>query len=371
MDEYEAQVENGEQDEDGQEDLLDLNEVMHAFGVDEWRNLGPTELSQNAGLSLLVEIQGQRYVLKERAEGLANEDTSHRYKFRTFLHQAAIPVPSLWLTPTGEPSVALGEDCFELEEWVAGEQFSTASPQSLAWVSAAGTMLGRIHQASRRYPGKEHRWPSEAHIGGVVQGYLNLAYGKAEASALSEIQALSVALTNWCDQWAAVLPAAMVSIGATRGLPEFHIHGDYHALNLRFAAQDVSAVLNWQASRWEKRIIELASALFYFSALEWYPDSPLTRPLVKRGLDPERARHFLAAYSAIYPPVPGEAAVLGDALTIIAPIATINGPLEDIFFTEIGKEEYTIDDVMERLSWATSLPAWLARVRRSLGEMWV
>ena len=62
------------------------------------------------------------------------------------------------------------------------------------------------------YPGKEHHWPSEAHIGGVVQGYLNLAYGKAEASELSEIQALSVALSNWCDQWAAVLPAAMVSI---------------------------------------------------------------------------------------------------------------------------------------------------------------
>ena len=368
MDEYTARAEDGEQD--GQEDLLDLNEVMRSFGVDEWHNLGPTEPARNEMLSLLVEIQGQRYVLKERAEGLVNEDTSHRYEFRQFLKQLGIPIPSLWQTPAGQPAVSIGEDFFELEEWVEGEQFSTANPRSLAWVSAAGDMLGRIHQASRRYPGKEHRWPSEAHIGGVVQGYLNLAYGKAEASELSEIQALSVALTNWCDQWAAVLPAAMVSIGATRGLPEFHIHGDYHALNLRFAAQDVAAVLNWQASRWEKRIIELASALFYFSALEWFPDSPLTRPLVKRGLDPERARSFLAAYGAIYPPTPGEAAVLGDALTIVAPIATINGPLEDIFFTEIEREESTIDDVMERLSWAASLPAWLARVRRSLGEMW-
>lgn len=371
MDEYDAGGEDGRQEEqDGQDDLLDLNEVMRSFGVDEWRNLGPTELSQNGLLSLPVEIQGQRYVLKERAEGLVNEDTNHRYEFRTFLRQAGIPIPALWLTPAGEASVTVGEDCFELEEWVNGEQFSTASSSSLAWVSAAGSMLGRIHQASRRYSGKEHRWPSEAHIGGVVQGYLNLAYGKAEASELSEIQALSLALTHWCDQWAAVLPAAMVSIGATRGLPEFHIHGDYHALNLRFAGQDVTAVLNWQASRWEKRIFELASALFYFSALEWYADSPLTRPLVKRGLDPERARLFLSAYGAIYPPVPGEASVLGDALTIIAPIATINGPLEDIFFTEIVREESTIDDVMERLSWAASLPAWLTRVRRSLGEMW-
>lgn len=357
--------------DDGQEDLLDLNEIMRSFGVDEWRNLGPLEASQENALSLLVEIQGQRYVLKERTEGLANEDTSHRYQFRQFLQRAAIPIPSLWLTPAGEPAVSIGEDFFELEEWVDGEQFSTASPRSLAWVSAAGAMLGRIHQASRRYPGKEHRWPSEAHIGGVVQGYLNLAYSKAEASELQEIQALSVALTHWCDQWAAVLPAAMISIGSTHDLPEFHIHGDYHALNLRFAGQNVTAVLNWQASRWEKRIIELAYALFYFSALEWYDDSPLTRPLVKRGLDPERARCFLTAYGEVYPPHPGEAAVLGDAVTIIAPIATINGPLEDIFFTSQAIEESTIDDVMERLSWAASLPTWLARVRRSLGEMWV
>jgi len=33
-------------------------------------------------------------------------------------------------------------------------------------------------------------------------------------------------------------------------------------------------------------------------------------------------------------------------------------------------DEALIDDVMKRLSWATSLPAWLARVRRSLAEMW-
>lgn len=357
--------------DDEQEDLLDLNEIMHSFGVDEWRNLGPIEPLHENVLSLLVEIQGQRFVLKERAEGLASEDTSHRYQFRQFLQQSGIPIPSLWLTPAGEQTVSVSEDFFELEQWVDGERFSTSSSSSLAWVSAAGAMLGRIHQASRRYPGKEHRWPSEAHIGGVVQGYLNLAYRKAEASETGEIQALSVSLSNLCDQWAAVLPAAMMSLGSTRGLPEFHIHGDYHALNLRFAAQDVTAIFNWQASRWEKRIIELAYALFYFSALEWYADSPLTRPLVQRGLDPERARCFLSAYSAMYPPEPGEAAVLGDAVTLIAPIATINGPLEDIFFTHQSIEESTIDDVMERLSWAASLPAWLARVRRSLGEMWV
>ena len=102
----------------------------------------------------------------------------------------------------------------------------------------------------------------------------------------------------------------------------------------------------------------------------------MTRPLVKRGLDPERARRFLAAYGAIYPPEPRESATLGDALMLVSPIATMNGPLEDVFFMQQGGpgnhgvEEQLIDDVMERLAWATSLPGWLARVWRSLAEMW-
>src|SRR2546421_12260655 len=353
---------------DEQEDLHDLNEVMQAFGVSEWNNLGTIEEIATPRLfSVLVDIKGQHYILRERLEGLVAEDSDHRYAFRQFLQQAGIPLPSLWLTAQGKPTVVVGDTSFELEQEPQGELFSTTSPRSLAWVGDAGTMLARIHQVSRTYPGPQHRWPSEAHIGGGVQGYLNMARGRAEQS---EIAAVAAALSNWCDQWEAVLPSAMVSIGAVRGLPEFHIHGDYHALNLRFGPQGVTAVLHWEASRWEKRIIELAYGLFYFSALEWRAYSTMTAPPGKRGLDPERALSFLKAYGSIYPPAPREASILGDALTLVSPIATINGPLEDIFFTPQGIDDTLIDDVMERLAWAASLPAWLARVRRSLAEMW-
>jgi Ser/Thr protein kinase RdoA (MazF antagonist) len=350
-----------------QADLLDLNEIMQAFGVAEWSNLGPIASSHAGPLNILVEIAGQRYILKERPEGLAEEDTIHRYRFQNFLRQSGIPIPPLCLTPQGEPVVSIGDDSFELQQWVDGERFSTSSPRSLEWVSAAGSMLGQIHQASLGYPGPEHHWPAEVQAGGLVQGWLNLARSKAEET---RVEAIAAALAHWVERWEAVLPAAMMAIGTVRGLPEFHIHGDYHALNLRFGPRGVNAVLGLDASRWEKRIIELAYGLFYFSALEWRPDSNFTRPLVKRGLEPERARTFLQAYGAIYPAVPREAAAVVDALMLIAPIATINGPLEDIFFTREETEEPLIDDVLERLSWASSLPGWLSRVRRSLAEMW-
>jgi len=357
-------------DENELEDLLDLNEVMQAFGVNEWHNLGPIESAHSELLSILVEIQGQRYILKERPDSPAGENTGnthHSYAFQRYLREAGIPIPPLWLTPQGEPLVTIGEDSFELQQWVNGEIYASADPRKLKWVAAAGTMLARLHQASRSYTGPVYRWPPEVQAGGLVQGWLNFARGKAEQS---EVYAVAAALSNLVDQWEAVLPAAMMSIGSVRGLPEFHIHGDYHALNLRFNSQGVDAVLGLDASRWEKRIIELAYGLFYFSALQWRADSSLTLPLVKRGLEPERARQFLEAYGVIYPPVACEAQLLADALTLVAPIITVNGPLEDIFFTQGEIEESLIDDVLERLAWAASLPAWLVRVRRSLAEMW-
>lgn len=355
------------EDDQTKEDLLDLNEIMQAFGISTWKNLGPGASSQSTTLSLLVEVQGERYLLKERPEGLLGEDGGHRYAFQRYLRQAGIPIPALWLTPQGEPYVVLDEDCFELQQWTGGEQFSTANAQSLDWVAFAGTMLGRIHQASRHYTGDQHRWPSEAHIGGIVQGSLNLARSRADES---EIQAIAAGLSNWADQWEAVLPSAMMSIGAGGSIPEFHIHGDYHARNLRFGEFGVTAVTGLEASRWEKRLFEVAYALFYFSALSWVPGENLTRPLVKRGFAPERARQFLQAYGEVYPPARGEAALLTDALLLIAPIATINGPLEDLFYTQESLDGALIDDVMERLSWGASLPAWLGRVRSSLQEMW-
>lgn len=357
-----------EQTQEVQEDVLDLNEVMHAFGIDEWKNLGPLTTLTTTSLSLVVEVHGQRYVLRERPEGLIEEDPEHRYRFQRYLQQQGIPMPDFWHTLQGEPMVALGEDVFELQQWASGEQFRTADERALNWVGYVGSMLGRIHQASSRYTGKEHRWPSEVHIGALVQSWLNLARNRAEES---EIQAIAAALSIWVDQWEAVLPAAMMSIGSLHNLPEFHIHGDYHAQNLRFGPSGVTSVLGLEASRWEKRIFEVASGVFYFSALDWQADSGETRPLTKRGFDPVLARQFLQAYGEVYPPVHGEAMLLTDALMLVSPIATINGPLEDLFYTQERPDETLIEDVLERLAWAASLPAWLKRVRQSLADMWL
>lgn len=357
-----------EQNEEA-EDLLDLNEIMQGFGVDEWTNLGPLESPRDSELlQVRVSIQGRRYILSERpAELLAPEHSSHLSAFRRHLAAQGIPLAPLWQTPQGESYVTIGEDTFELQEQIEGELFDSADARERAWIGAAGEMLGRIHQASRTYTGSRYRWPSEVQAGGLTQGWLNFARARAEQC---EVYAIAAALSNLVDAWEAALPAAMMAIGTGRDLPEMHIHGDYSAFSLRFTLRGISQVLGLEASRWEKRLLEVAYGVCYFAGLEWQSESGFTRPLVRRGLDPERASLFLKNYSAVYPSVPGESALLVDALTLVAPIITANGPLEDIFYEPEDNEEMLIEDALERLAWATALPGWLAKVRRSFAEMW-
>ena len=167
-----------EQNED-QQSLLDLNEVMQAFGVETWTNRGPLETARDSELlQLLVEIEGKRYVLRERPEGLMEQVGGHHYAFQQYLISQGIPVAPLWETPQGESYAMLGEDAFELQAWVEGELFATADALESSWITTAGEMLGRIHRASLSYPGPQYRWPSEVQAGGLTQGWLNFARGQ-------------------------------------------------------------------------------------------------------------------------------------------------------------------------------------------------
>lgn len=349
------------------QDLLDLDEIMRAFGIETWTNLGLLNDAHHDQFQVLVEIQGKRYVLRECPETLLGEGSDHLAAFRRSLIAQGIPLAPFWLTAEGKPFAAPGEEHFELLEWNDGEPFVSSQAHELQWIASAGDMLARFHRAAQGYHGPVYRWPSEVQAGGLTQGWLNFAREKAEQC---EIPALADAMSSLIDAWEAGLPAAMMAIGSGRSLPEFHIHGDYSPLNLRFSEHGVSEIMGLEASRWEKRLLEVAYSLFSFAGLAWPADGSLTRPLTKRGLDPERASLFLRAYSAIYPPVSGEASLLVDALALVAPIMTVNGPLEDIFYGAEDLATLPIEDALERLSWATTLPSWLLRVRRSFAEMW-
>jgi Ser/Thr protein kinase RdoA (MazF antagonist) len=344
----------------------DLEAVLQAFGIEHWTDPGVTLSDGEPGL-LLLEVQGRRYLLRERPEVPAERGSEHAYTFGRYLAGQGIPVAACYLSPRGEPSVTCGEGEFELLEWSQGQPFASDDAREKTWISAAGELLARLHQASLHYRGQPLHWPAEVQAGGLTQGWLQFAYARAEQY---EHPALAAAFSALIGAWEAALPAAMMAIGTGGQLPALHIHGDYSPLHLRFGPCGVCQVLGLEASRWEKRLLDVAGAVFSFAGLHWGGAGDLARPLAPRGLDPERASLFLRSYGAIFPPQPGEAERLVDALTLLAPILSANGPLEDLFYEAVPTEGEWAQDALARLAWAAALPDWLARARSALAQMW-
>lgn len=51
------------------EEVLNLREILHSFGIDDWQNFGPLSTSHGKLPAIPVECQGRCYVLRERPEG--------------------------------------------------------------------------------------------------------------------------------------------------------------------------------------------------------------------------------------------------------------------------------------------------------------
>src|SRR5258708_34702633 len=71
--------------QDELKDLLDLNDVMRAFGVNDCRNLGPVEPAHGGIPRKLAPIQNQRLILKERPQRTDGESAAKTN------HCAALP----------------------------------------------------------------------------------------------------------------------------------------------------------------------------------------------------------------------------------------------------------------------------------------
>ena len=152
--------------------------------------------------------------------------------------------------------------------------------------------------------------------------------------------------------------------------PQLHIHGDYQPHHLAFAEPDVSAIYDFDAARYELRLIELAYSLLYFTGLRWDERDGLTPPLVDDGLDILAAHRYLRAYGSEAPPAPGEAAHLADALALVFPIAFANGAAEDLVFADDFEGAPDEEDALPRLEWADAFWLWLDRSAETLAQAW-
>ncbi len=340
----------------------------------------------------IVEVMQTPVVVRRQFLGVSERDIIARHAFMRYLTEQGLPVPALLSRPDGstyamapivpltDPQQASGftyvleNVIYEAQSYIPGRRFVTDGPAEDAYLTAAAQTLAQLHRASFDYPGPAYAWPDERGALALAQVYLRRIAEASHASHLARpiatgLRRLARVGSRWTTEAAA-------NLEAHTALPRLHVHGDYQPHNLAFEADHVCAIYDFDAMRWDWRLLELAYALFTFTGLRWEDDVALptpapTPPLVARGLDADRARMFLATYGQIAPPHPGEAELLCDALLLALPVIFANAVAQDLITVE-GEAQviHAPRECREHLEWAETFPAWIAENRALLRDAW-
>jgi Ser/Thr protein kinase RdoA (MazF antagonist) len=351
------------------EALAEAREALGAWKLKDgaWRLVGTVPGSRGAVLRPVVEIGDTRYVLRRQPPDLTLADARFRHAFMARLATAGLPVPAPLPAGDGHTWALVGDGVYEVQTYRNGHPYLSSGAASGARLEAAAATLGQLHQASADFAWEPHTWPEERSAANVASAYVNLIAEAAENDALS--LAIQHGLARVAEGCATRVEQASASLQMADA-PQLHIHGDYQPHHLAFAEPDVSAIYDFDAARYELRLIELAYSLLYFTGLRWDERDGLTPPLVDDGMDILAAHRYLRAYGSEAPPAPGEAAHLTDALALVFPIAFANGAAEDLVFAgdfEGGPDE---EDALSRLEWADAFWLWLDRTAETLAQAW-
>ena len=349
--------------------LAEAREALAAWKLKDgaWRLVGTAPGSRGAVLRPIVEIGETLCVLRRQPPDLTLADARFRHAFMARLTAAGLPVPSLLPAADGHTWALVGDGVYELQTYLDGHPYLSSGATSGARLKAAAATLGQLHQASADFAWEPHTWPGERSAANVASSYVSLIVEAAENDTLSP--AIRHGLARVAEGCATRVEQASVALQMADA-PQLHIHGDYQPHHLAFAEPEVSAIYDFDAARYELRLIELAYSLVYFTGLRWDERDGLTPPLVDDGLDILAAHRFLRAYGSEAPPAPGEAAYLADALALSFPIAFANGAAEDLVFAGDFEGAPDEEDALSRLEWADAFWLWLDRTTETLAQAW-
>jgi homoserine kinase type II len=351
------------------ETLAETREALAAWKLRDgaWRFVGTVPGSQGTIARPVVEFGETRCVLRRQPSDLTLADARFRHALMTHLTAAGLPVPALLPAADGHTWALVGDGVYELQTYLDGHPFLSSGAASGARLEAAAATLGRLHQASADFVWQPHTWPEERSAANIANSYVTLIADAAKNDALSP------ATRHGLERVAEGCAARIEQAGAVLQMadtPQLHIHGDYQPHHLAFGEPDVSAIYDFDAARYELRLIELAYALLFFTGLRWDERVGLTPPLVDDGLDILAAHRYLRAYGSQAPPAPGEAGQLADALALVFPIVFANGAAEGLVFADDFDGAPDEDDSLPCLEWADAFWLWLDRSGETLAQAW-
>ncbi len=257
-----------------------------------------TELNRGSRRSPKIGIvsnQG-KFLLKRRSTQKAHPDRV-RFAHRIQQHLACAGFPVARLVETRETQGTFLQwkgHVYELFSYVAGQPYKRTTAEA----SSAADMLARLHESltsielpdSVTVPKGDYHDASSVRTG--LQGIAaTLSSHDSFTGTESDLDAMISSLSESYDNAAGEVRSAGIDT-----LPSQIIHADWHPGNMLFRNNQVVAVIDFDASRESKRIVEVANGVHQFSITG--NGDPATWPA---EIDRERFGSFLAAYEKCLP----------------------------------------------------------------------
>ncbi|HET6429560.1 MAG TPA: phosphotransferase [Phycisphaerae bacterium] len=251
----------------------------------------------------IIDCQRGRLLFKRRGHG-AGELGKVAFAHQVQLHLAAegFPLPHLIGTrPDNNSMLVLGDRIYELFEYIEGGSYDG----SLEATFHAGKILGLYHKLlvdfrsdytppTAGYHG--HQAISQA-ISRTIEALPDT--GRPDPGALSETVGFLKDAYQTCG--------ARADEAGVKDWPAQIVHGDWHPGNMLFRDNVVVAVIDYDSSRLQQRVMDLANGALQFSILGGSAD-PSEWP---DHLDQTRLRRFLTGYDSANVISRGELGVIG------------------------------------------------------------
>ncbi len=205
----------------------------------------------------VVETSQGGYFLKRRHSTLCQPVIiCAQHALVEHLRQSGFPAPALVATVDGETLLILDGEFYEVQEYIKGAPYDHASP---AHFREAASTLSLYHTHVQGFAPSALRDLGDLYSPAIVSANL------ADLTAAWELER-DQNLAQFARQLEAHAGDLATRFADHGPLPHLVIHGDYYAGNLLFEDDRVVGVVDYDKTRWQPRVVELAEALIYFAS---------------------------------------------------------------------------------------------------------
>ena len=276
----------------------ELRRVLDSYPLGEVTRIRELEAGSRQAPKVRVSSTEGEFLLKRRvARPELVERVIFNHGLQLHLETEGVPVARLVGTGRENRSMLLEDDrVYELFEWVEGRRLVRAAPE----VRNAGRILGRLHRSAKGFEPERPSGVSGFH----AARSLAVAFDRVESSIRSVDATIDGSdLAALVDELRSMVDAARADVEAC-GWPELPIqpiHGDWHPGNVLFTPTApterrpgvVRAVIDFDSSRCEPRVVDVANGLLHFAMRSDRDLSPAEWPT---SLSPDRMRAMVEGW---------------------------------------------------------------------------